>query len=293
MLAGASGFTAMKTWQIYFAPSISQRKFWHGVWIVDSWFGGRIRSAILRAQERRLATLPMHRILLHEPEEDEGLFLYLWDSLFNWFFVPRDAERNPYWRYDDTVPAWRRRKAMEFYREVVRRHLALEGGDLVYLSKSPAFTARLTSLLEAFPDARVIELVRHPFDTVVSTAGWLSFAWHFFASPRDRFPFLETVLEMTREWYLRPARVASRLPPHRYALLHYEDLVSRPTEVVPALLDQLGLPVGDRLRAELHRLQERPRTYRTHDHTLDELGIAGAQAVDLYRPAMERFGYEP
>jgi len=293
MLAHAPGFTAMKTWQIYFAPSISQRKFWRGLWIVDGWLGGRLRAAILRAQERRLATLPMHRILLQEPEEDEGLFLYLWDSLFNWFFVPRDANENPYWRYDDEVPAWRRRKAMRFYREVLRRHLALEGDDRVYLSKSPAFTARLTSLLEAFPDARIIELVRHPFDSVVSTAGWLSFAWHFFASPRERFPFLATVLRMTREWYLRPARIVPRLPPERYALLHYEDLVTRPTVVVPEMLERLGLPVTERLRAELHLLERQPRTYRTHDHTLGELGIPEAEAAELFRPVMERFGYEP
>jgi len=292
LLAGSPGFTAMKTWHIYFAPSIAQRRFWQGLWIIDGWLGGHLRRAILRAQDRRLATLPMHKVRLEEPEEDEGLFLYLWDSLFNWFFVPRDAASNPYWRFDEKIPAWRRRKAMEFYREVMRRHLALARTDSIYISKSPAFTARLESLIQTFPDARVVELVRHPFDSVVSTAGWLSFAWHFFASPTERFPFLDTILEMTREWYLRPANLAPALSADQYALIHYEDLVSRPTDVVPALLDRLGVPVSTRLRSELQRLEERPRTYRTHDHTLGELGIPEAEAVEFYREVMRRFGYE-
>ncbi|MFP4115269.1 MAG: sulfotransferase family protein [Spirochaetota bacterium] len=293
LLAGTPGIAALKTWEIYFAPSISQRKFWRGFWIVDGWFGGHVRRAILKAQKQQLGAVTMHRIRLDEPEEDEGLFLYLWDSLFNWFFIPRDAHANPYWRYDERLPRWRRRRAMEFYREVLRRHMALQPTGAVYVSKSPAFTARLASLIETFPDARFIELVRHPFDCVVSTAGWCSFAWHFFASPRARFPFLDTILEMTRYWYLRPEDFERRLPREQYALIHYEDLVSRPTEVVPRALEQFGIPVSTELVEAARRLQDRPRTYRTHDHTLDELGIDEDEAEQFYRRVMERFGYRP
>ncbi|MFW5718107.1 MAG: sulfotransferase family protein [Spirochaetota bacterium] len=292
LLARDPILTAMRTWEIYFAPSISQRRFWQGLWIVDGWLGGHLKRAILRAQDRQLGEVRMHRVRLQEPEEDEGVFLYLWDSLFNWFFVPRDANANPYWRYDRMVPRWRRKKAMRFYREVVRRHLAVHRGARTYVSKSPAFTARLASLLDTFPDARIIELVRHPFDCVVSTAGWVSFAWHFFASPRERFPFLPTVLELTREWYLRPARFANRLPEDRYVLLRYEDLVSRPTEVVPAALEQLGIQTSRELREALAHVQARPRTRRTHDHTLSELGVAEEAAARYYADVMARFGYE-
>lgn len=292
MLARSPGVTAMKTWEIYFAPSICQRRFWQGLWIVDGWFGGRLRSAILRAQDRRLGAVEMHRVRLQEPEEDEALFLYLWDSVFNWFFVPRDAQSNPYWRYDERVPGWRRRKAMRFYREVIRRHLAVHRDATVYVSKSPGFTGRLGSILETFPDARVIELARHPFDCVVSVAGWLSFAWHYFASPTERFPFLPTVLELAREWYLRPQQFVAALPQDRYALILYESLVSRPTEAVPQALEQLGMPVSAALLDELAHVEARPRTKRTHDHTLAELGIPEDEAREYFRPVMERFGYE-
>ena len=292
LLARLPQITAMNTWEIYFAPSIAQRKFWKGLWIVDGWLGGHLRAAIMRAQDRQLGSVKMHRVRLEEPEEDEGLFLYLWESLFNWFFVPRDAERNPYWRFDEAVPHWRRRKVMGFYREVIRRHMAVHGRASVYLSKSPAFTARLASLLETFPDARIIELARHPYDCVVSTAGWLAFAWHFFASPRERFPFLPTVLRMAREWYLRPGRFAQTLPSHQYVLICYEDLVSRPTAVVPDALKRLGIVTNGTLELELERLQARPRTRRSHDHTLAELGVSEEEVAQFFQPVMERFGYE-
>ena len=115
LLASQHGCTAMKTWEIYFAPSIAQRKFWRGLWIVDRFFGGSIRRRILAAQSRRLGSVEMHRVRLEEPEEDEALFLYLWDSAFNWFFMPRDAQSDPYWRFDEKVPVWRRRRIMKFY----------------------------------------------------------------------------------------------------------------------------------------------------------------------------------
>lgn len=290
LLASSSRFTAMKTWELYFAPSICQRKFWRGFWIVDGWFGAGVRRKILAAQESRLGEVQMHRVRLEEPEEDEAIFLYLWDSLFNWFFVPRDAQRNPYWRYDEAVPVWRRRRAMAFYREVLRRHLALKSQPVVYLSKSPAFTARLESVVETFPDARIIELARHPAECVTSTAGWLSFAWHYFASPTERFPFLPTVLEMTRYWYLRPRDVlAGRGGQH--AVVRYEDLVARPREVVTGMLARLGFPADATLLRELERLEESADPGRTHRHTLSELGVDEATAAEFFAPVLERFGY--
>ncbi|MFW6260043.1 MAG: hypothetical protein ACOC6J_00530 [Spirochaetota bacterium] len=100
------------------------------------------------------------------------------------------------------------------------------------------------------------------------------------------------MLELTREWYLRPARFANRLPEDRYVLLRYEDLVSRPTEVVPAALEQLGIQTSRELREALAHVQARPRTRRTHDHTLSELGVAEEAAARYYADVMARFGYE-
>ncbi len=290
LLAASPGITAMKTWELYFAPSITQRKFWRGFWIVDRWLGGHIRRRILRAQEARLGPVQMHTVRLEEPEEDEAIFLYLWDSLFNWFFMPRDAESNPYWRYDEAVPHWRRRKAMKFYRGVLERHLSLQPAGSVYLSKSPAFTARLSSLLEEFPDARVIELARNPSECVVSTAGWLSFAWHYFADPLDRFPFLPTVLEMARSWYLRaPLVLSNRSNP--YAVLRYEDLVADPIGSVSRTLDLLGLPLTPELTDALTHLNRSEDPGRTHNHSLTELGLTDRAAREFFREVNERFGY--
>jgi hypothetical protein len=292
MLAASKPFTAMKTWELYFAPSVSQRKFWHGFWIVDRFFGGFVRKTILAAQEKQLGSVTMHRVRLEEPEEDEAIFLYLWESLFNWFFVPAEADKNPYWRFDEAVPRWRRRRAMRFYRGVLKRHLWLAPRDAVYISKSPAFTARIHSLLEEFPDARVIELVRRPDEVVVSGAAWFSFAWHFFASPVAKVPFRETFLEMVKRWYVVADALATELPDEQYQMLRYEELIDEPTAAVPRVVRRLGFEVSAELNAKLAALAQSKRKRRSHDYDLADIGLSREYLAREFAPVYERLGYE-
>lgn len=291
MLAGNRPFTAMKTWELYFAPSISQRKFWRGLWIVDRWFGGLVRRTVVRAQEQQLSQVTMHRIRLEEPEEDEAIFLYLWDSLFNWFFVPADAHKNPYWRFDSAVPKWRRKRAMAFYRGVIQRHMALQPSGSIYLSKSPAFTARLHSLLETFPDARFIELIRDPERVMVSGAAWFSFAWHFFASPRQTYPFASTLIEMVRRWYLASRELEQVLPRNQFVQLRFEQMIDQPQIAIPAALDQLEISVAPSLRERLAEVASSDAKPRTHDVELKHLGLSREEFAEAFADVYQRFGY--
>jgi hypothetical protein len=291
MLAASTPFTAMKTWELYFAPSITQRKFWRGLWIVDRFLGGHLRATILKTQEKQLGSVTMHRVRLEEPEEDEALFLYLWDSLFNWFFVPADAATNPYWRFDEAVPRWRRKKAMRFYRGVLQRHMSLQPSGSIYVSKSPAFTARIHSLLEEFPDARVIELVRHPHEVIVSGAAWFSFAWHFFASPVEDVPFLKTFLSMVHEWYLVAERLSSELPTEQYAMIRYEDLIADPLTTVSGAITQLGIPVSRDLTGRLTELARSQRKSKSHTFELADIDLSEVQIDEEFDAVFKRLGY--
>ena len=292
LLAADPQFTAMKTWEIYFAPSISQRKFWHGLWIVDGWFGSPIRRRILAQAKETFGQVRMHRVDLAEPEEDEGLLLYLWESLFNWFFMPRHAAENPYWQFDRKVPRWRRRLIMRFYHDCLRRHLAAHP-NTTYISKNPSFSAKLRSLLAEFPDARIVYLVRHPEDTLVSTAGWFSFAWHYFADPAEEYPFVGTIMRMVHDWYTEPLEVLEELPPERYRVVLYEDLVSSPRATVSALLAHFGHPLSAPTHVQLEDLEAMPDPPRSHQVRLANIGLDPNQVAEYYREVMERFGYEP
>jgi hypothetical protein len=291
LLAADPQFTAMKTWEIYFAPSVSQRKFWHGFWIVDSWFGSPVRRRIQATADRTFGEVRMHRVDLAEPEEDEALLLYLWESLFNWFFMPRHAEASPYWQFDRKVPRWRRDLIMRFYHGCLRRHIYTHPGA-TYISKNPSFSAKLESLLTEFPDARIIYLVRHPEDTIVSTAGWFSFAWHYFADPASDYPFVDTIVQMVHDWYTQPLALLDALPPERYRIVRYEDLVESPRATVTGLLAHFGYGVSAPTHVQLADLEAMPDPPRSHDVRLASIGLDPARVADSFSDVMERFGYE-
>lgn len=292
LLASDPQFTAMKTWEIYFAPSVTMRRFWRGFWIVDGWFGGTIRRRIKKAEASTLGDVKMHRVVLGEPEEDEALLLYLWESLFNWFFMPYQADRNPYWRFDEAIPRWRRKTIMRFYHTCIRRHVyAHRASRLIYISKNPSFSAKLRSLLNEFPDARIVYLVRHPADTLVSTIGWFSYAWNYFASPTERYPFRSTIMELTRRWYLEPARVLQTLPPSQYRVVRYEDLVRSPFRTVTRLMEHFGLKAGVQTHQQLNDLENGPPVHRSHSVELEHVGLDPGMVAGYYAEVYEQYGY--
>jgi omega-hydroxy-beta-dihydromenaquinone-9 sulfotransferase len=292
LLAADPQFTAMKTWEIYFAPSVTQRKFWHGFFIVDRFVGSPIMNRIRRQADTTFGDVQMHRVNLTEPEEDEALLMYLWDSLFNWFFMPYQVQSNPYWQFDTALPRWRRRKVMAFYRSCLQRHLYAHPGNATYISKNPSFSAKLGSLLEEFPDARIIYLARHPADTLVSTIGWFSFAWGYFSSLAEKYPYRETIMEMTRQWYLRPVAILDRLPERQYRIVRYEELVDAPQKTVTELLEHFGFVPGLETCRQLDDLENGPPVHKSHSIELNHVGLDPGQIASFYAEVLERFGYE-
>ena len=292
MIAALPGFTAMATWEIYFAPSITARKLWRGIWMLDRVFGAPVKRYLLALQERELGEVTMHRIRLQEAEEDEGLFLYLWESLFNWFFVTRQVADSPYWKFDASIPRWRRKAAFRFYEGCLKRHLYVHGEEKTYIAKNPSFTAKTDTLLEFFPDARIIYLVRHPLTGSVSVMGWFAFAWHYFACTPERLPYRDTVLELAREWYLRPRARLEALPDSQCAVVRYEDLVSAPDETIPAMMRQLGLQVPPGFREQLMTMPRRDPNDRTHSIDLSDLGLDPGEALSFFREVITYYGYD-
>jgi hypothetical protein len=235
-------FTSFKTWEIYFAPSIIQRKFWRGAAMVDRFLGSPVLRRIRTGQERLFGPIQMHRIRLEEPEEDEGLLLYLWSGLFVWFFSPRSEVGNAYAYFDQALPYYKRRRCLRFYESCVKRHLYVHGPGKRIVSKNPSFSPKVQSLLQVFPGARFVYLARDPKTMLVSELNWLSYAWHYFADPVTRYPFRDEVVRMARHWYLYPLSQLRRLPDSQYRIYTFAALTCATEATVRDLYDHFAIP---------------------------------------------------
>ena len=92
-----------------------------------------------------------------------------------------------------------------------RRQLVYRGGGRCHLSKNPVMSGWVDALLEAFPDARFIVMVRDPVQCIPSTlklvqGSWRARDWQ----PADWEPALRALIRIA---YAYERATAHRRPP--------------------------------------------------------------------------------
>ena len=137
------------------------------------------------------------------------------------------------------------------YVEVLKKATILSGGKRLVL-KTPPNTARIPVLLELFPDARFVHIVRDPYPVYQSMRNMYrkvlprqtlqDFAWEDI----DAWVLDAYRLLMTR--YLADRK---QIPSGRLVEVRYEDLDARPLEVLPQIYEALGLPDFEAVRPRI------------------------------------------
>ena len=285
-------FTTFRTWEIYLAPSVLQRRILKAWKNLDSRMGSPMMNRLRRYNSTNLKDIRFHKVGLWKEEEDEGLFLFAWESLFTWFFFPDRKGMDDYVYADHEMSPRRRRRKWRFYRDCVRRHMYSHPEASVYLSKNPAFTPKLAGLKEAFPDARIIYMIRDPERVLVSQAAWFSFVWHYFASPLEDYPFCEDLFEMTRHWYSYPLDFLSSLPENEFLVTGYDGLISHPADTIRKLCRHFGLEISEEFEVGLPEKRKTIDEYASAGSLSPEsVGYDRARIAEAFSDINRRFGF--
>jgi len=290
-LARDPGFTTMKMGQIYLMPSITQRRVFGLLARIDAMGGGRCEKLLRRLDARTLRRLKLHPFSLFDPEEDEHLLFYIWSTLLAGFVFPYLGEMPQYQYFDSAIPKAERKRIMAFYKACIQRHLYATGGRF-YLAKNPLLSAKLESLLEMFPDARIVYLVRSPLDAVPSTVSLFHYAWRLFSQPPVRFPYAEEILKWTNYWYEHPLEVIDRDRSGRCMIVSYEDLVRQPDHVLSRIYGEFRYPESDALESILRDVAQEARTHTSnHVYNLEAMGFTREQIMRDFAEVFDRFGF--
>ncbi|MCB2209936.1 sulfotransferase [bacterium] len=279
MLAKDDRTTGMKSWEIYIAPSITQRKVIHWIMKVNRLIGHPI-DKLLNAFDKALREYSyMHPTGLREIEEDGQVFLHLWSSYNLYAFFPFPELVHNYIYYDEEVPENQRRMELSYYQEVLKRHVYVNGGKR-YISKSPTFSAKVRSLHEQFPDAKFINLVRAPKNVIPSTISLYTNHWRTYGDPEEEYPQPESevLLEQARYWYIHPHQYLKRLPEDQYIMVQYADLVADPEATIKQIYRQFGMEMTEDYAKIVHEESERAKQYKSkHHYSLQEMGLTGTK----------------
>lgn len=288
----SENLTAMKLWEIYVAPSLTQRYFWLWVGRVDArWLGGRLAKRLEAINNRLLGKIQMHSVGLWHEDEDEGVMCQTWDTTFLMFPFAFMDRMPRYWQFDTEIPRSRQDKVMRFYKRVLQRHVWFHGGKR-YVAKNPAFSVKVEALRRTFPDARFIYLARNPIDTVASKTTFFSYIWDYMGTPQEKYPNRSFTLDLIGHWYRYPLACLDAMPPEQRVILRYDDLVNDLEGTVRQVYQHLELAMRPGFEDAIRETVARQRDYESENrYSLAEMGYTVEYIREQFADIFARFNF--
>jgi len=285
-------FTSLTIWDIYLSPSVTQKKITQFVSHMDKKLGGHLHRLLYAFDRRTLGKFKIHRISFFQPEEDENILLHSWDSFWVSFLFPFIDEMPNYRHFDEALTSKHKHRIMAFYKSMLQRHLYATGKKY-FVAKNPAFSPKIETLVEFFPDARIIYLARNPLDMLPSTVSWINYARGVFTDPKESWLYLDEIVDFTQHWYSHPLKYLDSHPSPRHLILNYEDLIQRPEQVLHEFYEQFGYPDQPGLGVIVDEAVKETLSFHSdHVYAYEEMGFTRQQIIELYPEIFERFGFD-
>lgn len=138
--------------------------------------------------------------------------------------------------------------------------------------KSPPHTARLPVLLELFPDAKFVHIVRNPYTLFASTVNlWMSLARsHGLQTPRHTPELDEKVFREFRTIHERYEEGKKLIPPGNLIEVRYEDFVKDLVGGTKQIYDGLSLGGWEQARPTVEAFAAGQKSYATNKYTLTD-----------------------
>lgn len=168
------------------------------------------------------------------------------------------------------------------------RRVSFRDGRRLVL-KSPTHTGRIPTLLELFPDAQFVHIVRNPYAVFASTVNLWRSLYENHGLQKPNFRGLEEHVFSTYSYlYDRLEATRALVKPGNFHELRYEDLVADPVGEVRRLYDGLNLGGFEALRPRLEAFWAAQSGYQTNRYprlsaeVRDRIGQRWGKVADRY-----------
>lgn len=257
-----------------------------GHFLLTEWYIPRLLRFITPARR------PMDNMALawERPQEDEFALCNLGQpSPYLTFAFPNHPPQYPEYFDLETVPPEARQQWKHALLHFLKQLTLRQPKRLVL--KSPTHTYRIKVLLELFPQARFVHIVRNPYVVMPSTMHTWRTLYRVFGLQRPTFAGLEQqVFHNYLYMFNKLEETHSLVEPWRFYELRYEDLVQDPIGQVCAIYDRLKLGDVAQVLPQLQQYVADTARYQTNRYTLSPaLRDTIRQRVGQ---VMRRYGYE-
>lgn len=170
------------------------------------------------------------------------------------------------------------------------RRQSLKDTSARIVLKSPPHTARIKTILELYPDARFVHIVRDPRVVIPSTVRtWKRMSDALSLQIRRDRPLEDHIFQMFEMMYDRFEQDRALIPDGQFHQLRYEDLVVNPLSELEAIYRALDLGDFETARPAVAKHLDGVKTYKTNKYEL-EANLA-VQIQDHCGDYMLRYGY--
>ncbi|MDG2273670.1 MAG: sulfotransferase, partial [Halioglobus sp.] len=141
--------------------------------------------------------------------------------------------------------------------------LLLNGGHKTHLSKNPVMSGWVDALIETFPDARIIVMMRDPAECIPSCLKLVQVTWSGKGWQHDDYALsLQLLTEISFEHFEHPRQVLSRHEQTPQIVVDYRKFTAAPRETVHSIYEALNLDMSERLDSWLLAQAEREKKHQ-------------------------------
>ncbi len=283
------GFTTMKLWEIAFAPSICQKRFWLFIWKFDSKLDNPLIKTVKYVESRILKQFDhFHPLSIFNVEEDEYLLIHNFTSELLIFFFPvlKFLRRSYSTSKTDLTQIHR----LEFYHKCIKKHLYVFGKEKTYLAKSPAHILRYHSLKKVFPDIRIIYMLRNPHKSIPSTISlFQNFNTIFNSRLNDRDIITHTLLIADTSFHFLTQLNSQEINPS-FIVLKFEEFVNEPELAIKKIYKSFHLKLAYDVEKKIRNYCVQQSTFKSkHKYSLKKYGLTKEIIVEKYLDIYRKF----
>ena len=277
MSADGDRFSYFLYWEMFF-PSLLQKKFIRLLGSFDARFlGGFLQRRMQAWDDKTFGPYRhMHNMSLWNAEED----CFAMQAAFvsqQWSLEIPMMDVVDFFHLDKM--SGRRQRWLRHYRELVKRQLLLNGAGKTHLAKNPVMSGWVESLIEVFPDARFVVMMRDPADCIPSCLKLVEVSWRSKGWQRaDCESSLDALTEISFEHFTHPREVLAAHPLTPQVVVDYRHLTAEPREAVAQVYRALGLDLDASFDRWLQDQAEREKRHHSKfEYSLGEFKVSGTE----------------
>lgn len=273
-------------------PSISVRKFIKLLEKIDNFiFRGILAKGVHKIEGFIFHGIGnIHPMALRRPEED-AILIHTFISAMILLLFPFPEELG-YILMIDNFDEKDKKKHIKFYEKSIKRHVYNSGGKKL-LSKNTLLIGCAKTMIELFPDAKIVYIIRNPYEAIASLQSMMYTFWRLPAPEIEKnSPELRKVAEIAINMFKYANELTKELPPERLMVVKYEDFLSKPKEIVEKVYKWLGIEMSETFIKKLdEKLSEERKFKSKHKYSQDEFGITRKEIYEELKEIFEKYNW--